>query len=298
MSANLREILEQKILLIDGGMGTQLQQAGLVPGSCGDAWNLEEPQKILALHRKYAEAGADCLTTNTFSASPLNLDRRGRKNDYDAINRAGAELAREALGSSGFVLGDLGPFGGFLEPLGEHTEAELVENFAAQTRSLLAGGVEAIIIETMTALDEARAALLGAREGGAEFVIVTLAYDKVGDGFKTMMGVDPQATCEALEPLKPDVIGCNCGSGMVIADYVQLVRQFREAIELPLIVQPNAGLPELVNDKVIYREPPEEMAAHVAELVAAGAKMIGGCCGTTPRHIELFREELNKLTKV
>ena len=298
MRMNLPEALEQKVLLNDGGMGTQLQLAGLIPGSCGDAWNLEEPEKVLAIQRKYAEAGCDCLTTNTFSASPLNLERRGRKDECEAINKAGAELAREAIGENGYVLGGIGPFGGFLEPLGEQALNDVVENFAIQARALLAGRADGIIIETMTALNEAEAALLGAREAGAPFVIITMAYDASGGVFRTMMGVDPSAACEALEPLAPDVVGCNCGSGLVIGDYVKLTQQFRALTKRPLLVQPNAGLPELVNDQVIYREPPEEMAAHIAELAAAGANMIGGCCGTTPRHIELFRAELNKITKV
>jgi 5-methyltetrahydrofolate--homocysteine methyltransferase len=199
------------------------------------------------------------------------------------------------MGEERFVLGDIGPFGGFLEPLGETTREELLDSFMAQVRGLAEGGADAIIIETMTSLEEIECAVEAARKACALPVIASLAFDKIlGGGYRTMMGVAPVQAARAMEAMGVDVVACNCGTGIGILDHTEIVREFRSVTALPIMSQPNAGQPELLDDRIIYHETPQKMAANVSALVDAGATVVGGCCGTTPEHIRLFRAELDR----
>jgi len=292
----LLDAMKGRVLLGDGAMGTQLQQAGLESGGCGEAWNLDQPERVLAIQRAYAEAGSDCIITNTFGASRIMLERHGQADRAAAINEAGARIARDAFGGrAGFVLGDIGPFGGLMEPYGEIAVARVEQAFREQARALVAGGVDAIIIETQTALEELEIAIAAAREAGAPVVIGSLAYDKMADEdeVRTMMGVSPESAAEFMTGRGVDILALNCGTGVDVAMATDVVRRYRTVSGLPIMAQPNAGQPVLENFKVVYHETPEQMARDLPGLVRAGAAIVGGCCGSTPAHIRRFRQVLD-----
>ena len=295
---NLLEALQGGILLGDGGMGTQLQAAGLKPGESGAMWNLIHPEKVLEVQKAYVAAGSDLLITNTFTASPLALASERLEGHMVDINRTAAEIARRAFsGNRGFVLGDLGPFGGMMEPYGTVSREDVFRSYRDQAEALLAGGVDALIIETQTSLEEMEAALEGALEAGAPCIIASMAYDLVKDGtdFRTMMGVSPEDAVELISSKGADVIGANCGTGIDIASAARIARRYREACSLPVMAQPNAGQPEMQGDHIIYRETPQQMAEGVRLLVDAGVSIVGSCCGTTPEHVALFRREIDNI---
>lgn len=288
--------LDQAVLLGDGAMGTQLQHAGLESGGCGEAWNLDHPERVLAIQSGYVAAGSDCLITNTFGASRIMLERHAEAERVFAINKAGAELAREAFGGRpGFVLGDIGPFGGLMEPYGEIARERVERAFREQAEALVAGGVDAIIVETQTALEELAIAIDAAREAGAGVVIGSLAFDKMldEDQVRTMMGVSPEQAAEFLADRGADVAALNCGTGVDMTMAADVVRRYRSACGLPVMAQPNAGQPVLEGVRVVYRETPEQMAAGLPALVGAGARIVGGCCGSTPAHIRRLRDALD-----
>jgi 5-methyltetrahydrofolate--homocysteine methyltransferase len=279
-------------------MGTQLQQAGLEPGGCGEAWNVDHPARVVAIQRGYVEAGSDCLITNTFGGSRVMLERHGEGDRVAAINRAGAELSRRAFGDRpGFVLGDIGPFGGLLEPYGDVPAARVGAAFAEQAEALVAGGVDAIIIETQTALEELELAIEAARNAGAPCVIGSLAFDRMRDSdeVRTMMGVSPEQAAEFMAERGVDVLALNCGTGIDMEKAADAVRRYRSVSALPIMVQPNAGQPELENLQVVYRQPPDAMAVGLEGVLDAGARIIGGCCGSTPEHIRHLRLALDAL---
>jgi 5-methyltetrahydrofolate--homocysteine methyltransferase len=294
----LLDAIQARVLLGDGAMGTQLQQAGLESGGCGEAWNLDHPGRVLAIQRAYAEAGADCVLSNTFGASRIMLERHGEGARVAAINEAGARIAREAFGArDGFVLGDVGPFGGLMEPYGEIARARVEQAFREQAKALVQGGVDGVIVETQTALEELEIAIAAAKEAGAPAVIGSLAYDKMADEdeVRTMMGVSPEMAAEFMAARGVDVLALNCGTGVDMAMAADVVRRYRSVSGLPVMAQPNAGQPVLEDFKVVYRETPEQMARDLPALLAAGVNIVGCCCGSTPAHIRRFREVLDRV---
>jgi 5-methyltetrahydrofolate--homocysteine methyltransferase len=296
MTRPLLDAILDRPLLADGAMGTQLFLAGLEQGGCGEAWNLTHPERVLAIQRRYVDAGSDCLLTNTFGGCRITLARHGRAGDAASINAAAAGIAREAFGGRpGYVIGDIGPFGGLLEPLGDAREADVREAFGEQARALVAAGVDAIIIETQTSLEELGLGLQAAREAGAPCVIGSMAYDVTRDGstFRTMMGVDPERAAAFMQDHGADIVALNCGTGMDMVRARDAVERYRKAVGLPIMVQPNAGQPALVEMTLVYDETPAHMGLGVVPLVEAGARIIGGCCGSTPEHIREFRRELD-----
>jgi 5-methyltetrahydrofolate--homocysteine methyltransferase len=295
MKKRLQDAARERPLLADGAMGTQLMLAGLEQGGCGENWNVAHPERVLAIQRKYADAGADCILTNTFGGSRVMLNRHGNGDHAVAVNRAGVEIAREAFGGRpGFVIGDIGPFGGLLEPYGEFTEDEVRAAFTEQAKALVDAGADAIIIETQTALEELRLGVEAAKEAGAPCVIGSMAYDVTLDGstFRTMMGIDPERAAEFMVEHGVDIVALNCGTGMDMERARLAVVRYRQTTDLPVKVQPNAGQPKLINFKVVYDETPEQMAPGVLPLVDAGANIIGACCGSNPDHIRAFRAAL------
>lgn len=295
--SRLLDALARRPLLGDGAMGTQLMLAGLEQGNCGEAWNLTSPEKVLAIQRNYAEAGSDCILTNTFGGSRIMLNRHGQAGKAVEINQAGVRIAREAFGSRpGFVIGDIGPFGGLLEPYGDFTEAQVREAFNEQAAALVDAGADAIIVETQTSLEELQLGLEAAKRAGAPCIIGSMAYDVTLDGstFRTMMGVDPERAAEFMQQNGADIVALNCGTGMDMERARAAVVRYRESTVLPVMVQPNAGQPKLVNMKVCYDETPEQMVTGVAPLLEAGANIIGACCGSTPAHIHAFREAIDR----
>ena len=295
MRKPLLDAVKERILLCDGAMGTMLQQAGLAAGACGEAWNIDKPEAVKAIQREYADAGADCIITNTFGGTSFRLALHGEQARAAEINRAAAGLAREVMGDERYVLGDIGPFGDFLEPVGETDPDDLQQAFFEQAAALAEGGADAIIIETMAALDEIECAVKGAQQACKLPIIVSLAYDRIPDGsYRTMMGVSPQQAAAALADLGVDVVGSNCGTGIDISDHARIVQQYRDAGAKLVMAQPNAGSPRMEGGRVVYDETPDLMASNVERLIEASACIIGGCCGTTPRHIALFRAAIDR----
>lgn len=297
MKKTLLDAIKERPLLGDGAMGTQLMIAGLEQGNSGEVWNLTHPERVLAIQRRYVEAGSECLLTNTFGGSRIMLNRHSHADDVVAINAAAVTIAREAFGGrDGYVIGDIGPFGGLMEPYGEFTEAQVLEAFREQAKGLVEAGADAIIIETQTSLEELRLGLMAAREAGASCVIGSMAYDVTLDGstFRTMMGVDPERAAEFMQEHGAGIVALNCGTGMDMARARDAVLRYLRITELPIMAQPNAGQPKLVDMKIVYDETPAEMVTGVVPLLEAGASIIGGCCGSTPDHIRAFREAIDQ----
>jgi 5-methyltetrahydrofolate--homocysteine methyltransferase len=277
----LAKAILEGVLVADGAMGTMLQAAGLPAGTPPELWNEENPTAVLAVHRAYVEAGADLLLTNTFGANRLKLSRYGLAEQVGALCRRAATIARQAAGPGRFVLGDLGPTGLLLEPYGQLTEAEARAAFAEQARALAEGGVDAILVETMADPAEARAAIAGAHEGCDLPVICTFSFDR---GRRTMMGAGAQALA-ALWGEGLLCIGANCGYSL--EDTLAVIKELHSLLpEAPLVAKPNAGVPRLGEDgQTHFDVGPAEMARFVPEYLAAGVRIIGGCCGSTPEHI-------------
>ena len=296
MAGTLLEAIQQRILLGDGAMGTQLQLAGLEPGGCGEAWNVDHPERLLKIQRAYVEAGSDCLITNTFGGCRIMLKRHNHADDVAAINRAGADLAREAFGSKpGFVIGDIGPFGGLMEPYGDISEQQVREAFAEQAEALVSAGVDAVIIETQTALEELGIGIEAAKNAGAPCIIGSMAYDVTTDGteIRTMMGIDPEKGAAFMRDAGVDIMALNCGTGIDVGWAGRAVKRYQGVSDLPTMAQPNAGQPVLEKMKVVYKQTPEEMVAELPDLLDSGVNIVGGCCGSTPEHIRLFREMID-----
>jgi 5-methyltetrahydrofolate--homocysteine methyltransferase len=261
--------------------------AGLEAGGCGEIWNLTQPDRVLAIHRRYAQAGADCLITNTFGANRLMLERRGHAGDLAAINRESVRLAREAFaGRDGYVIGDVGPLGAILQPYGDLPETEARAAYEEQAAALVEGGADAIIIETQTSLEEIGVAIDAARAAGARSIIASFAYDLSMDRtfYVTMMGVLPDRAAEFVESRGAHVVGLNCGTGMDMTGAAKVVRLYREHCALPTLTQPNAGLPVLEGGRAVYKQSAADMAAGVPDVLAAGTNIVGSCCGSTPEH--------------
>jgi len=300
MKKLLQEAAFERRLVCDGAMGTQLVLAGLENGACGELWNLTNPDRVLAIQRRYVEAGTDCLITNTFGASRTVLKRHGVAGKVREINVAGVRIAREALGNRpGYVLGDIGPLGAILEPYGDLAQTAARVALEEQARALVEAGVDAIIIETQTSLDELGLAIDAAKAAGAPCIIGSLAYDLSADKtfFLTTMGALPDKAAQLVEERGAHIVALNCGAGMDMTGAAEVVRIYRENCTLPAMAQPNAGLPLLEGGKAVYKQTPAEMAAGVPELLAAGANIIGSCCGSTPEHthaIRLVVDEFNR----
>jgi 5-methyltetrahydrofolate--homocysteine methyltransferase len=297
MKRPLLETIRERPLLGDGAMGTQLMLAGLEQGNCGEAWNLTHPERVLAIQRRYADAGSDCILTNTFGGSRIMLNRHGNAGQAVEINRAAVEIVRQAFGGrDGYVIGDIGPFGGLMEPYGDFTEDQVREAFEEQAQALVDGGADAIIIETQTGLEELAIGIAAAKKAGAACVIGSMAYDVTLDGstFRTMMGIDPERAAQFMEDNGADIVALNCGTGMYMVRARQAVLRYRESTSLPVMVQPNAGQPKLINMQVVYDETPEQMVVGLAALLDAGASILGACCGSTPDHIRAFRGAMDE----
>jgi len=289
-----KELLkEKKVLIADGAWGTELSKRGLQPGDCPEKWNLDHAADVKAVAAAYVQAGADVILSNTFGGNPLKLAKAGLEQRVEEVNRLGASISKEAARGKALVFASVGPTGEFMEPLGTITEQQMVECFARQARALAEGGADGIVIETFTDLAEARAALRAVKENTALPAAISMTFSRGPAGFATMMGVKPQQAAEVLEAAGADIVGSNCGTG--IKDMIEVARLMRPATSLPLWIKPNAGLPELVGGKTVFRETPAEMAKHFKALVDAGANVIGGCCGTTPEHIRMLDAERKKM---
>jgi methionine synthase I (cobalamin-dependent) len=290
----LTTLLAGRPAILDGGYGWLLQERGLPPGEVAERWNIDEPDRIAQLHDEYATAGAQILTTNTFGGTRGRLAGHGLEDHVHEINSAAAAIARAVADRHGIlVAGDLGPTGELLEPLGTLTPDGAQELFAAQLRGLVAGGIDVVLIETMSDLGEARAAIAAAQEVAPDLpVIATLSFDV---NLRTMMGVTPDAAVRALVDAGADAVGANCGRGPDEMEPIATqMRDAREAIgaDVLLVAQSNAGLPQLEGSEFVYTVGPEEMAAHAKTLQGLGIDVIGACCGSSPEHIQAMANAL------
>ncbi|MHC4624544.1 MAG: homocysteine S-methyltransferase family protein [Planctomycetota bacterium] len=294
---NLRERMREGLLLLDGAMGTQLMVRGVEAGTCNDYLNIESPGTVFDVHKSYVEAGSDVLLTNTFGANKYALARHGFSENVEEINKAGAEVARGAAGEERYVLGDVGPSGDFLQPLGVLRRPELKKAFSEQVKGLLSGDVDGFIVETMSALDEAALAVEAVRSVSDLPLFASVAFGKTGSNFRTMMGVDVESVVAQMVSLGVDAVGFNCGT-VSLEEYVELAGRYASAVkssgaDVLILAEPNAGKPELIEDEAVYSVSPEYFAAAAEEIRAAGISIIGGCCGTSPAHIEAVARKLN-----
>jgi 5-methyltetrahydrofolate--homocysteine methyltransferase len=289
---------QRRILVSDGAWGTRLASMGLAPGECAELWNVTHPDRVRGVAAAYVQAGSDLILTNTFQGSPLALERHGLAGRTEELNAAGARLSLEAASGSGvLVAASIGPTGMLLAPLGTVSPEELEDGFRAQIRAVVGAGVRLLCIETMTAIEEACSAVRAGRAVGRELgaqleVMATLSYEGTPAGFRTVMGVDIPAAVRALEQAGADVLGSNCGNG--IEQMVPITAEYRRHTGKPLLIQANAGLPQLSGGRTVFRQSPVDMARWVPELIAAGANIIGGCCGTGPEHIRAIREAVDR----
>lgn len=276
-------------------MGTQLLARGLPSGDCGMLWNVNRPGDVSAVHKAYAEAGCNLITTNSFGGSRFVLERHGIANRVAELNRAAARVARHAAGEAGWVLGDVGPFGDFLEPVGDIAADDLRGAFRDQIAALLDGGADAILVETMSDPAEAVVGVEAARLCDKDVpVIVTYAFQRAAPGeFRTMMGTTVAGAIQQAIRAGADIVGTNCGTGLTLDDYVGLAKQLVAAAgKTPVIVQPNGGSPRNEHGQTIYDATPEQMAATASRLLATGVRIVGGCCGTTPSHLAAMSKAL------
>ena len=292
MQSLLERLSAGGVLVSDGAMGSFLQSAGLPAGATPESWCLARPEVVRGVAEAYFAAGSDMVLTNSFGGSPLKLARHGLAERAGELNRVAATLAREAAGDGKFVAGSVGPTGRIVTDEGGNvTPAELYETFREQVAGLADGGVDAICVETMSSLAEALEAVRASKEHTTLPVFCTFSFALGRRGYRTMMGVSPEVAAREAAEAGADVIGTNCGNG--IENMIEIVRQMHAAVpDLPILAQANAGMPELVDGVTIYPETPEYMASRVGDLIAAGATIVGGCCGTTPQHISAIAEEV------
>ncbi|MBN2199207.1 MAG: homocysteine S-methyltransferase family protein [Candidatus Aminicenantes bacterium] len=281
---NILETVRERTLLLDGAMGTELMRAGLEPGRSPDAWNLDNPEAVRAVHARYFAAGSDLAVTNTFGATPLKLAAFGLQERCRAINMAGARILNEVRPEGRYVGGDIGPTGKFLKPQGEFAESQFEDAFARQAEALAEGGVDMFLIETMYDLREALCAVRACRKVSPLPVFATLTFNRTRRGFFTLMGDSPARGLADLEKAGAAAVGANCT--LDSADMADLVEIMRTATSLPLIAQPNAGQPQVgPGGEVVYSQGLEDYVSHFPRILDNGARLIGGCCGTTPETI-------------
>lgn len=296
MKSLLERLSNHEILLADGAMGTMLFERGLHPGDCPERINLDKPEILEDIARLYHNAGADIIQTNTFGASPLKLAQYSLESKTEEINIAAVRAARLAIGNRAYISGSCGPCGKLLKPYGDTDPETVAEGFARQMSALIGEGVDMICIETMTDLAEAKLAIKTARSVSSSIPIAaTMTFDYTPRGFFTIMGTTIKQAAVGLAGAGADIIGSNCGNG--IENMIKIAAEFRKYTDHPLLIQSNAGLPELRGDKPVYSEKPEFMANKSRELLEIGVNIIGGCCGTTPEHIAVIRKTIDRFNR-
>lgn len=292
MQTILDSIQSGRILLADGAMGTELQKRGLKSGQCPEALNVSDPNLIRAIHRDYYHAGADLVETNTFGGNRARLQHTGNADQAREFNRAAARLAREVCPAGKFVAGSIGPSGEILEPLGTLSNQEAESMFRDQALALAEGGVDILFVETMMSIEEAVIAVRAAKSATGLPVAASMTFQLNAGNVHTSFGVDVPTMARELQKAGADIIGTNCGHGTEVVRKV--IDALRPITTLPLLVQSNAGLPELQASGLVYKEDALQMAEHLFQLGKQGLGILGGCCGTGPEHIRAFRQLVDK----
>jgi 5-methyltetrahydrofolate--homocysteine methyltransferase len=282
MHKKMDEIIKSGAVVTDGSWGTQMVARGLKRGESPDSWNLIHPGKVLDVASSYVSAGSRIILTNTFGANRIVLEKVGLADRAPEINEKGAALSKEAAGNKALVFGSIGPCGKILMT-GDVTESELENVFREQAGALARGGVDGLVIETMMDLAEMKIALGAAKETGLP-VVASMVYDSGKQKDRTMMGHTPEEAAEVLTAEGADAVGANCGQG--IEGFLPICRRLKEATILPIWIKPNAGLPETVDGRTVYKTTPKDFVAYVPELLDAGATFLGGCCGTNHEFVQ------------
>ncbi len=289
-SSIMTRLAAGETLISDGATGTYLQSNGLEPGGCPEEFNASHPDIVRGMAAAYFAAGSDMVLTNSFGGNVFMLRKYGYGDRVREFNLLAAQHARSAAPPGHYVVGSVGPTGEFLEPLGDVSEADMLDAFVQQTTALEEGGADAVVIETMTSLEEASLAIRAAKENTGLTVMATMVFDKGPRGFFTMMGVSPERAVTGLREAGADVVGTNCGNGIELM--LELGRLMRGLTDGYLIVHSNAGIPRIEHGEIVYPETPEWMAERFEVLAQLSINIVGGCCGTGPDHIRALSRAL------
>jgi len=282
-------LIKKRVLVYDGSKGYMLQKAGLRGGECPELWNKEHSSKVMDIHTAYVEAGCDVIQTNTFQGNRLQLEKYSLQDRTYELNYLGARLARDAMGNRGYVAASIGPTGKMFEPFGDLTFQKALDIFREQVKALVDGGVDIINFETFTDLAEMRAAYFAAREVSSLPVICSFSFESTG---KTMMGSDPYTAALVMKSLGADMIGTNCSFG---PDHMlKIVRKMHDVGDIFLSVKPNAGIPKITNGETEYSQTPQSFSSFIPYFIEYGARLVGGCCGTTPEYISDIKDKVNQ----
>jgi 5-methyltetrahydrofolate--homocysteine methyltransferase len=293
MNSLIANVLRAGPVLTDGAWGTELQKMGLAPGEFSDVWNLSQPQKVAAVAQSYVNAGSSIILTNTFRSNRVAMRDHGLLPKLKDINRAGVEISRTAAGQDSRVFASIGPSGKMLMAE-EVTEQELADAFGEQALALAEGGPNALVIETMSDLNEAKIALEAAKTTGLP-VVVCMVFDSGRDQDRTLTGVTPERAAKELTAAGADVVGANCGKG--IDGFIGICERLHDATDLPIWIKSNGGLPRMSGNSVVYDMKAEVFASYVPKLVSAGASFLGGCCGTNPEFIRAMSKSLQSVSR-
>ncbi len=272
----------KKVVLLDGGLGTELARRGCEMSGLSNARNAGS---VTAIHRDYRLAGSDILLSNTFTLNRISMEARGLDVDIREINAAAIQLVKEASEGKCLVFGDIGPTGKLLQPYGDYSESQFYDCYAEQVEILIEAGAEGIIIETITDLREGICALRAAKDNTGLPVILSLAFSTIDRGGRTVMGSSVEEASASAEELGAAAVGANCGS-LDPAQMAEIVRLFKSSTSLPVVIQPNAGIPKLIKGETVFDMEPQEYAEGLMKCIEQGASIVGGCCGTTPAHIK------------
>ncbi len=286
------DLLQERIIVLDGAMGSLLIDQELPPGTPPEIWNVSNPDNIKKIHQQYFEAGSDIVLTNTFGGSCLKLSAYKHGNSITEYNQNAVKNAKEVCPENGYVAGDIGPSGTFLPPVGSITIIDLESNYLEQTKILADAGVDLFFIETMVDLKEAEAAVKAAKSVSSLPIFVSMTYKKTKRGFFTIMGNSIEQCVESLQKLGVDAIGANCTIGS--DEMIDLIKELSQLTELPIIAKPNAGQPQLINGKTVYPTNPNNFAKDISKMVEYNAKIIGGCCGTNPGYIKKIIQSIKR----
>jgi 5-methyltetrahydrofolate--homocysteine methyltransferase len=283
-------LAERGVLIADGATGTNYQAMGMEPGLAPEEWLFQAPERVVELHRAFADAGADIVLTCTFGATPLRLNEGPLVGKAREVNLRAAELAREGAGAERLVAGSLGPTGMLIEPYGLLNREDAMDAYAQQASALAEGGVDLLVLETIFAVEEAVWAVEGIQSATNIPLVVSFSFDM---GTRTMMGLSPTDAVTAVAPMGIAAVGTNCGRSLADADVV-VGEILAAAGDVPVWVKPNAGVPKIVGANVVYEAGPEMLAEHVAGYVEQGARVVGGCCGSTPEHVAAIARALGR----